>query len=170
MSTERGVSDIALSVGLSVLTFGVGIAPVILAPFSEINGRKPVFVVAGILFVVFHLCCALTRTYWGMIISRFLEGCASSAFSTVVAGVVSDIYVANDRNTAMAMFSGAVQCWQRVGSTREWFHCQTDHLALDLLRPENQLWATSGVYGYRVPRNQRLRAFVTKGESAEPVV
>jgi multidrug resistance protein len=107
MAAEWGVSNIALSVGLTVFTFGVGIAPMVLAPFSEINGRKPVFVVAGILFVLFHLCCALTRTYWGMIISRFCEGCASSVFSTVVAGVVSDIYLANDRNTAMAMFSGA---------------------------------------------------------------
>ena len=107
MATEWRVSDTALSVGLTVFTFGVEIAPIVLAPFSEINGRKPVFMVAGILFVLFHLCCALTRTYWGMIVSRFLEGCASSVFSTVVAGVVSDIYLANDRNTAMAMFSGA---------------------------------------------------------------
>jgi multidrug resistance protein len=107
MAAEWRVSDTALFVGLTVFTFGVGIAPMVLAPFSEINGRKPVFVVAGVLFVAFHLCCALTRTYWGMVTSRFLEGCASSVFSTVVAGVVSDIYLANERNTAMAMFSGA---------------------------------------------------------------
>jgi len=107
MAAEWRVSDTALSVGLTVFTFGVGIAPMVLAPFSEINGRKPVFLVAGTLFVLFHLCCALTRTYWGMVVSRFLEGCASSVFSTVVAGVVSDIYLANERNTAMAMFSGS---------------------------------------------------------------
>jgi multidrug resistance protein len=107
MKEEWGVSNTALSVGLTVFTLGVGIAPMILAPFSEINGRKPVLIVAGILFVVFHLCCALTRTYWGMIISRWFAGCASSAFSTVVAGVVSDMYLTEDRNTAMAMFSGA---------------------------------------------------------------
>lgn len=34
-------------------------------------------------------------------------GCASSTFSTMVGGVVSDIYHAKDRNTAMALFSGA---------------------------------------------------------------
>jgi multidrug resistance protein len=107
MAQEWKVGDIALSVGITVFTFGIGSAPMFLAPFSEINGRRPVFMIAGGSFVLFQLCCAITHTYWGMIVSRFLTGCASSTFSTVVAGVVSDIYDTEHRNTAMALFSGA---------------------------------------------------------------
>ncbi|GAB7358469.1 hypothetical protein MBLNU230_g2533t1 [Neophaeotheca triangularis] len=107
MSAEWGVSTVAISVGVTIFTCGFAIAPMFLAPFSEINGRRPVFVTTGILFVVFQLCCAVTRSYGGMLISRFLAGCASSTFSTMVGGVVSDIYHANNRNTAMSLFSGA---------------------------------------------------------------
>ncbi|KAI9702254.1 MAG: hypothetical protein M1820_006186 [Bogoriella megaspora] len=107
MSELWGVSEVATTVGITMFTTGFAMAPMFLAPFSEFQGRKPVFIVTGILFVITQLCCALTRTYAGMLISRFIVGCASSTFSTMVGGVVSDIYHAEDRNWAMALFSGA---------------------------------------------------------------
>jgi multidrug resistance protein len=107
MQAEWNVSETAIAVGITTFTCGFGIAPMVLAPFSEINGRRPIFVVTGTLFVIFQLICALTPTFAGMLISRFLVGCCSSTFSTMVGGVVSDIYHAKERNTAMALFSGS---------------------------------------------------------------
>lgn len=78
----------------------------ILAPFSEINGRRPVFIASGILFVITQLCTGLTRSYAGMLTVRFFVGVGGSTFSTMVGGVVSDIYHAEDRNKPMALFSG----------------------------------------------------------------
>jgi len=101
------VSHVAITVGVTIFTTGFGLAPMVLAPFSEINGRRPMFVVTGVLFVILQLCCAVTRSYPGMLVARFFVGCMSSTFSTMVGGVVSDIYHAEDRNTAMALFSGA---------------------------------------------------------------
>ena len=102
-----GVSHVAITVGVTIFTCGFGIAPMVLAPFSEINGRRPMFVVTGVLFVILQLCCAVTRSYPGMLVARFFVGCTSSTFSTMVGGVVSDIYHAENRNTAMSLFSGA---------------------------------------------------------------
>ncbi|WPG98671.1 Hypothetical protein R9X50_00146400 [Acrodontium crateriforme] len=104
---EWHVSTVAVSVGITTFTAGFAVAPMFLAPFSEINGRQPVFLVTGSLFVLFQLTCALTPTYSGMLVARFLSGCMSSTFSTMVGGVVADIYEARDRNAAMALFSGA---------------------------------------------------------------
>lgn len=78
-----------------------------IAPFSELNGRRPVFIATGILFVICQLCCAVTRSYSGMLIARFFAGVGGSSFSTMVGGVVADIYHKEDRNTPMALFSGA---------------------------------------------------------------
>ena len=107
MSRYWGVSQVAILVGITTFTTGFAIAPMVLAPFSELNGRKPVFVVTGILFVVCQLCCAVTRSYPGMLIARFFAGVGGSTFSTMVGGVVADIYHTQDRNTPMALFSGA---------------------------------------------------------------
>ena len=102
-----GVSQVAINVGITTFTTGFATAPMVLAPFSELNGRKPVFVATGILFVICQLCCAVTRSYGGMLAARFFAGVGGSTFSTMVGGVVSDIYVTEDRNTPMAFFSGA---------------------------------------------------------------
>lgn len=107
MSNYWGVSHVAITVGVTTFTTGFAIAPMVLAPFSEFNGRRPIFVVTGTLFVLLQLCCAVTRSYAGMLVARFFVGCSSSTFSTMVGGVVADIYRSEDRNTAMALFSGA---------------------------------------------------------------
>ncbi|GAB7349324.1 hypothetical protein MBLNU459_g8461t1 [Dothideomycetes sp. NU459] len=107
MMAYWGVSHVAITVGVTLFTTGFAIAPMVLAPFSEINGRRPMFVITGIMFVILQLCCAVTRSYAGMLVARFFTGVFSSTFSTMVGGVVSDIYHAEERNTAMALFSGA---------------------------------------------------------------
>lgn len=110
-----GVSTVAVNVGITAFTAGFAIAPMVLAPFSELNGRKPVFVVTGVLFVVCQLFCAITRLYGGMLAARFFAGVGGSTFSTMVGGVVSDIYNTEDRNTPMALFSGAALFGTGVG-------------------------------------------------------
>ncbi|TVY51282.1 Efflux pump atB [Lachnellula cervina] len=108
MSDEWHVSEVAVLVGTTTFCFGFAIAPMLLAPFSEINGRYPVFAGAGVLFLVCQICCAVTHSYPGMLVARFFVGCGSSVFSTMVGGVVSDLYHAENRNTPMALFSGGV--------------------------------------------------------------
>ena len=92
MSDYWGVSQLVIFLGISTFAFGFGVAPMVLAPFSEINGRKPVFVATGVLFVLCQLCCAVTRSFPGMLLARFFAGVGGSTFSTMVGGVVSDIY------------------------------------------------------------------------------
>lgn len=144
MTEEWGVSDIAVLVGIATFTAGFAIAPMVLAPFSEINGRRPVFIVSGMLFVTCQLCCAVTRSYAGMLVARFFVGVGGSVFSTMVGGVVSDIYHAKDRNTPMALFSGSVLVGTGLGpltsafiaekTTWRWiFYMQTIHCGLLIL-------------------------------------
>ena len=87
-----GVGQVAILVGITTFTLGFAIAPMVLAPFSELNGRKPVFVASGILFVVCQLSCGVTRSYPGMLVARFWAGVGSSTFSSMIGGILSDIY------------------------------------------------------------------------------
>ncbi|KAL8730851.1 MAG: hypothetical protein Q9166_003778 [cf. Caloplaca sp. 2 TL-2023] len=101
------VGQTAIYAGIATFTTGFATTPMILAPFSEINGRRPVFIATGTLFVICQLCCALTRSYAGMLVARFFTGVGGSTFSTMFGGVVSDIYQAEDRNKPLALFAGA---------------------------------------------------------------
>lgn len=106
LSEYWGVSQLAVYVGITTFTTGFAVAPMVLAPFSEINGRYPVFVTTGVLFVASQLFCAITRSFPGMLVARFFLGVGGSTFSTMVGGVVSDMYHTADRNQPMTLFAG----------------------------------------------------------------
>lgn len=61
----EGISGKAVLVGITTFTTGFGLGPMFLAPFSELRGRKPVFCVTGILFLVCQIGCAVTKSYPG---------------------------------------------------------------------------------------------------------
>ncbi|KAJ5700877.1 Major facilitator superfamily domain general substrate transporter [Penicillium malachiteum] len=102
-----GISTVVYNLSITIFCVGFALAPMILAPFSEINGRRPIFVVSGIVFVACLIACGGTHSFAGLLVARFFQGCGASTFSTMVGGVISDIFHAEDRNTPMALFSGA---------------------------------------------------------------
>ncbi|KAI3320865.1 MFS general substrate transporter [Xylariaceae sp. AK1471] len=110
-----GVSDIAVYAGLTLFTLLFAVAPMFLASFSELMGRRPLFLTAGVVYVISQLGSGVTASFAGLLVTRALAGISCSVFSTVVGGVISDIYVAKDRNTAMAIFTGAALFGTGIG-------------------------------------------------------
>ncbi|KAL4798399.1 major facilitator superfamily domain-containing protein [Aspergillus venezuelensis] len=105
MSSEWGISQVATLVGITTFCCGFAVGPMFLAPFSEVVGRKPVFVATAILLMVCQICCAVTRLYSGMLVARLFAGVGGSTFSTMVGGIIADIYTPSNRNTPMTLFS-----------------------------------------------------------------
>ena len=101
MSEYWHISQVATYVGITMFTTGFAVAPMFLAPFSELNGRRPVFIASGILFVICQLCCAVTRSFPGMLLARFFAGIGGSTFSTMVGGVISDLYHTQGKSNAI---------------------------------------------------------------------
>ncbi|PWY67914.1 MFS transporter [Aspergillus heteromorphus CBS 117.55] len=107
LTAEWGISSVVFNLGITIFCIGFALAPMVLAPFSEINGRRPIFVASGVLFTSCIIACGGTHVFAGLLIARLLQGVGASTFSTMVGGVISDIFHADDRNTPMALFSGA---------------------------------------------------------------
>ena len=108
MAAEYGVSRVAVLTGTTTFCIGFALAPMVLAPFSELSGRYPVFVAAGVLFVFSQVLCGLVLNLAGMLVARFLSGVGCSVFSTMIGGVIADMWPKEERNTPMAIYSGAV--------------------------------------------------------------
>ncbi|KAH7018537.1 major facilitator superfamily domain-containing protein [Microdochium trichocladiopsis] len=108
LAADYGVSRVAALTGITTFCMGFALAPMILAPYSEVAGRYPVFVVAGVFFIVFQAVCGLAPNLAAQLIAQFLKGSGASVFSTMVGGVIADLYEKEQRNTPMAFFSGSV--------------------------------------------------------------
>lgn len=101
------VSSTAYSVGLTTWCVGFASSPMFLAPLSELNGRRPVFLFSGFMFFVAQIGCAVTDSFAGMLVARFFVGAGASTFATMVGGVISDVYHAEHRNAPMAIYSAS---------------------------------------------------------------
>ncbi|KAK8103500.1 major facilitator superfamily transporter [Apiospora kogelbergensis] len=76
MAAEFGCSRTAVLVGITLFTTGFALAPMVLAPLSEVHGRYPVFVVSGAVYVAFQAACGAVTS---------LGACSSRAFSAASA-------------------------------------------------------------------------------------
>ncbi|TDZ28303.1 putative MFS-type transporter [Colletotrichum spinosum] len=108
MAHDLGSSHLAMLTGITTFCVGFALSPMVLAPLSEMYGRYPVFVTSGVVYVVFQAVCSVAPNLAAMLVARFLVGVGGSVFSSVIGGVIADLWAKEQRNTPMAIFSGSV--------------------------------------------------------------
>ncbi|KAI5286476.1 hypothetical protein KEM54_006762 [Ascosphaera aggregata] len=101
------VGVVVYELGSTLFSLGFAIAPMVLAPFSELTGRRWVILGSGILFTFCLAMSGVTESFAGMLLSRFFIGCGGSVFSALLGGIISDMYPTEELNTPMAIFSAA---------------------------------------------------------------
>ncbi|KAH0828296.1 putative transporter [Fonsecaea pedrosoi] len=106
--------ELVLSFTVSVYLLGIWLGtdtpdkqfgPLVLAPLSEIYGRRIVLCGANIFFVVWQIGCALAPNVGGLIAFRFLAGIGGSGCLTLGAGVIADLFVVEERGLATSIWS-----------------------------------------------------------------
>jgi MFS family permease len=93
----------AMSVSVFVLAFAF--SPLIFGPLSELCGRVRVLQFAGIGYAIFNLVCGFATTKGQFIAFRFLAGFGGGAPLSIGAGVLSDMWRAEERGKASALYS-----------------------------------------------------------------
>ncbi|KAL2827668.1 major facilitator superfamily domain-containing protein [Aspergillus pseudoustus] len=110
-----GVDRVPYNLSTTLFTLGFAVTPMVLAPFSEGWGRRPIFLGSGVLFTVCLAGCGASSSLAGLLVGRFFLGVSGSSFSSIVGGVISDIYADHERNVPMAIFSGATLFGTGIG-------------------------------------------------------
>ncbi|KAH7390119.1 major facilitator superfamily domain-containing protein [Cadophora sp. MPI-SDFR-AT-0126] len=90
---------------VSVYILGFAIGPMIIAPMSELYGRKKLYQCCNVLFCAFTIVCGESVNLGMLLAFRFWAGCAGVAPLTIGAGSIGDLMVAEERGGAMAIFS-----------------------------------------------------------------
>lgn len=74
---HTGEATTQLTMSIYVLSFAFG--PMVLAPMTEVFGRKPVWLVSGCFYILWNTVSGFSKTNGLMIASRFLAGLGASA-------------------------------------------------------------------------------------------
>ena len=84
---------------------GIAAGSVILAPISEMYGRRPVYIASTLLFTILIIPCGLATSLLEVIIVRFFGALAGSAMIASAPGSVSDIVNDDYRALAFSIWS-----------------------------------------------------------------
>ncbi|KAF7545980.1 hypothetical protein G7Z17_g8759 [Cylindrodendrum hubeiense] len=105
MQAEFGNSRIVSTLGLSLFVLGISLGPMFLSPLSEFYGRRPIYLVSWSLYVIWIIPQAVAKNIATMLISRFIDGFAGSAFLAVSGGTVGDLFARQELQAPMLLFS-----------------------------------------------------------------
>lgn len=98
-STEMG------QLGLFTFNFACAIAPMVLAPFCELVGRKVIYAGAFLCFDLLFIGLALGKNIGTIIGLRTLLGLFGCVGTILVGGTFDDMYLPHERSRPMALFS-----------------------------------------------------------------
>jgi len=101
------VSREVATLGVSIFVMGLGSGPMLLAPLSEFYGRRPIYVYSFGLYVIWLVPCAVANNIATMLVSRFIDGLAGSAFLSVAGGTVGDLYNINQLSLPMMVYTAS---------------------------------------------------------------
>lgn len=92
---------------ISIYLVGYVVGPLLFGPLSEAYGRQIIIISTFFGFTVFTMACALTPTWSGLLVFRFLTGVNASSPISVIGGIYADLYDNPvTRGRAMAVFIG----------------------------------------------------------------
>lgn len=106
MMHEFGITNEPLTtMGITFYLLGLAVGSMVLAPASEIYGRRPVYCVALLLFTITVIPCALATSLAQVLGLRFLSALCGAAMIANAPGSVSDIVDEEHRALAFSIWS-----------------------------------------------------------------
>jgi EmrB/QacA subfamily drug resistance transporter len=116
-SIQKGLqaspSDLQWVVSGYALTFGLLLVPS--GRLGDVRGRKTMFLVGLVTFVVASVACGVANGPMWLVIARLVQGAAGGILTPQVSGFVQDLFRGKERGTAFGLFGATVGISTAVG-------------------------------------------------------
>jgi MFS family permease len=96
-------AQVALTTGLYMM--GLGLGSVVLSPTAILYGKRPVYLVAAICFVLSAIWCALSPTFISLLIARIFQGFAVSSVECLPSATVAEIYFLHEKAYRLGIYT-----------------------------------------------------------------
>lgn len=97
------VPRVALTTGLYMM--GLGLGSVIASPTAILFGKRPVYLVAIIIFLLTSIWCALSPNYPSLVIARIVQGMAVSPVECLPSATVAEIFFLHERAYRLGIYT-----------------------------------------------------------------
>lgn len=103
---DFGVTNSAvIAMMTSIFVLGYAFGPLLLGPLSEIYGRSHVIQISNLFYLTWNIACGFAQNKGQFIAFRLLAGLGGSAPLSIGGGVLGDVWDAEERGKAIAIYS-----------------------------------------------------------------
>nr|QFR37053.1 MFS transporter [Cyberlindnera americana] len=104
MKKDLNTTTMMTNVSVGIYLLSLGVFPIWWSSFSEMLGRRTVYVSSFTLYVGFAVGCALSPSIGSLTGFRVLTGACSASVQSVGAGTISDLFAPEKRGRGMGYF------------------------------------------------------------------
>ena len=104
VAAELQTTPTIVNLTVALYMFSMAIAPLWWSSLSEVFGRRSIYLISFVLFIVFAILSAVSRSIVMLTIMRILSGGAAASVQSVGAGTIADIWKPIERGKAMGIF------------------------------------------------------------------
>ena len=97
------IPQVALTTGLYMM--GLGLGSVVASPTAIRYGKRPVYLVGIILYIVTAIWCALSPSYISLVIARIFMGIAVSPVECLPSATVAEIFFLHERAYRLGIYT-----------------------------------------------------------------
>ncbi|KAK3064175.1 hypothetical protein LTS18_009544, partial [Coniosporium uncinatum] len=100
---DVSVPQVALTTGLYMM--GLGVGSVVASPTAILFGKRPVYLITAILFLLTSVWCALSPNYDSLLIARIIQGVAVSPVECLPSATVAEIFFLHERAYRLGIYT-----------------------------------------------------------------
>lgn len=97
------VTKVPLTTGLFML--GMGVGSVLASPTAILFGKRPVYLVSAVLFIITSVWCALSPNYNSLLLARLFQGIAVSPHECLPSATIAEIYFLHERAFRIGIYT-----------------------------------------------------------------
>jgi multidrug resistance protein len=102
---DLGVSDSAMSITVTTYLIMQGLAPMMIAGFSDTAGRRPAYILCFTIYMISNLALGLQNNYVALLVLRLTQSAGSSGTVALASGLVGDLITSSERGQYIAFSS-----------------------------------------------------------------
>lgn len=102
-SYNVSIAEVALTTGLYMM--GLGLGSVVASPTAIIWGKRPVYLVGIILYILSAVWCALSPNYASLVVARVFMGIAVSPCECLPSATIAEIFYLHERAYRLGVYT-----------------------------------------------------------------
>ena len=117
LATDFKVSSADINLTVTTYMIMQGLAPMFFGDLADRSGRRPIYILAFIVYFFANLGLALQDSYAALLVLRALQSSGSSATIAIGNGVVSDVVTSAERGSYIGWVTAAIMLGPALAPT-----------------------------------------------------